>query len=492
MKRLALLTTLALLAIAPQALAAKSSFTIRGAGFGHGIGLSQYGAYGFAAHGADWKDIVLHYYTGTRLGNVAGRTIRVLMQSNKRSVWFSGATDAGSKKLDPGTSYRILRHGLDQVELRAAGGKKLGAFTSPLTVSSSSGSFVLQGRAINGLTNGRYRGALEVRPGLFGGLTAVNALPLDDYVKGVVVGEVPTSWPLAALEAQSVVARSYSLVTDAGGTIFDQYPDTRSQMYYGMSRETLGTNQAVNSTAGQVVMYGNEVASTYYFSTSGGRTENIENSWPGTRAVPYLRSVDDPYDGTSPYHRWRRVYTSKGLDKKFGGWVKGTLRSVDVTQRGVSPRIVAAEIVGSRGSTAVTGPQIRARLGLPDTWAYFVLIKSGQGGTPKPTDPAPATQQQPSNGGLTDGGGTTAGTTGAAIASYGWLRRIVGRRQLIVSGSVSPQPKRITLQKQLDRRWRTVGYGQTDSRGRYSLLVESTGAYRVLAAGAVGPVVRVR
>ena len=117
------------------------------------------------------------------------------------------------------------------------------------------------------------------------------------------------------------------------------------------------------------------------------------------------------------------------------------------------------------------------------------MIKSGQVVTPK--DPAPTTQPQPANGGLTDGGGTTAGTPGAATAS-GWLRRIVGPRQLIVSGSVSPQPKRITLQKQLDRRWRTVGYGQTDSRGRYSLLVDSTGAYRVLAAGAVGPVVRVR
>jgi stage II sporulation protein D len=374
MKRLALLTTLALLAVAPQALAASSSYTIRGAGFGHGIGLSQYGAYGYAAHGADWKDIVLHYYTGTSLGNVAGRTIRVLMQSGKSSVWFSGATKAGSKQLDAGASYRIVRRGLDQVELRSARGKKLGAFTSPLTISSSSGSVILQGKAINGLTNGRYRGTLEVRPGLFGGLTTVNALPLDDYIKGVVVGEVPTSWPLAALEAQSVVARSYSLVTDAGGAIFDQYPDTRSQMYYGMSRETPGTNQAVDSTAGQVVMYGNQVASTYYFSTSGGRTENIENSWPGSSAVPYLRSVKDPYDTSSPYHRWRRVLSRSSLDRKFGGWVKGTLRSVDVTQRGVSPRIVNANIVGSRGATAVTGPQIRARLGLPDTWAYFTLI----------------------------------------------------------------------------------------------------------------------
>jgi stage II sporulation protein D len=489
MKRLVFLTTLAFLAAAPQALAASTSYTIRGAGFGHGIGLSQYGAYGFAAHGADWKDIVLHYYTGTKLGNAAGRTIRVLMQSGKSSVWFSGATKAGSKKLDAGASYRIVRRGLDQVDLRSARGKKLGTFTSPLAVASSSGSVILQGRAINGLTNGRYRGTLEVRPGLFGGLTAVNALPLDDYIKGVVVGEVPTSWPLAALEAQSVVARSYSLVTDAGGTIFDQYPDTRSQMYYGMSRETPGTNQAVDSTAGQVVMYGSQVASTYYFSTSGGQTENIENSWPGTSAVPYLRSVKDPYDGSSPYHRWNRAYSSKSLDAKLGGWVKGTLRSVDVTQRGVSPRIVNAKIVGSRGSTAVTGPQIRSRLGLPDTWAYFVAIKSGQDTKP----PAAPTEQQPATGGLTDGGGTTAGTTGAAVASSpGWLRRIVVPRRLVVAGSVSPRPKRITLQKQVRNRWRTVGYGQTDSRGRYSLLVASTGAYRVLAAGGVGPVVRVR
>jgi stage II sporulation protein D len=476
---------MALLAAAPQALAASSSFTIRGAGFGHGIGLSQYGAYGYAAHGADWKAIVLHYYTGTKLGNVAGRTIRVLMQSGKSSVWFSGATKAGAKNLDPGASYQIVRRGLDQVDVRNARKKKVATFTSPLTISSSSGSVILQGRALNGLTNGRYRGTLEVRPGLFGGLTAVNALPLDDYIRGVVVGEVPTSWPLAALEAQSVVARSYSLVTDAGGTIFDQYPDTRSQMYYGMSRETPGTNQAVDSTAGQVVMYGNAVASTYYFSTSGGRTENIENSWPGSSAVPYLRSVDDPYDGSSPYHRWTRAYSSKSLDAKLGSWVKGALRSVDVTQRGVSPRIVNAKIVGSRGSTAVTGPQIRTRLGLPDTWAYFTLIKSGQD-----TSKAPATTTQPAGGGLTDGGGTTAGT--AATGAANWLRRIVGPRQLIVSGAVSPRPKRVTLQKLTRKRWRTLGYGQTDSRGRYSLLVASTGAYRVLAAGGVGPVVRVR
>src|SRR3954454_12442116 len=409
MKKLALISTMSLLALAPAASAAtSSSFTIRGAGFGHGIGLSQYGAYGYAAHGREWRDIVLHYYSDTHLGNFAGRTIRVLLQSGNGTVWVSGATRAGSHKLDSTKSYRLMRKGLNSVELRTARGKRIATIDGVVTVSSSSGSVVLGGRAINGLSDGRYRGKLEVRPGTFGGLMAVNALSIDDSIRGVIVGEMPTSWPLPALEAQAVVARSYALVTDAGGAIFDQYPDTRSQMYYGMSRETKGTNQAVDATAGSVVMYGNSVATTYYFSTSGGRTENVENSWPGSSAVPYLKSVDDPYDNLSPRHRWRFVWSKSQLDAKLGSFVKGRLRTVKVTKRGVSPRIVDAQVVGSRGTTLVTGPQLRSRLGLYDTWAYFVNVKSGQGGAstdPKETSGTPQ---------LTDGGGT--------VAKASWVR----------------------------------------------------------------------
>jgi stage II sporulation protein D len=478
MKKLALLTSLALLTLVSQASAGtNSSVTIRGAGYGHGIGMSQYGAYGYAAHGADWKDIVLHYFTGTHLGNAAGRTIRVLLQSGNKTVWVSGATRAGNHKLDPTKSYRLVRKGLNGVELRPARGKRIATMDGVVPVSSSSGSVVLGGRAINGLTGGRYRGVLEVRPGTFGGLMAVNALPLDSYIQGVIVGEMPTSWPQPALEAQAVVARSYALVTDAGGAIFDQYPDTRSQMYYGMSRETAGTNQAVQATAGQVVMYGDTVASTYYFSTSGGRTENIENSWPGNAPVPYLRSVDDPYDNLSPRHRWRFVWSRSKLDAKLGGFVKGKLRDVKVTKRGVSPRIVSATIVGSKGSTVVSGPQLRSHLGLFDTWAYFITIKSRQG-EPSPQPSPPIRNDQMTGGGVT--------------ASASWLRRVFGPSGLVVSGSVSPAAKKITLQKQGRRGWKTIGYGTTDRRGRYALLVASTGTYRVLANGGVGPAVRVR
>src|SRR3954451_7344611 len=483
MKKLTLITAIAVLRLVPAAASAATqpSWTIRGAGFGQGIGLSQYGAYGYAAHGADWKSIALHYFADTHLGNAAGRTIRVLHQQGNGTVWVSGATRAGSHKLDSTKSYRLMRKGLG-VELRSARGKRIATMTGVVPVSSSSGSVALGGRAMNGLSDGRYRGTLEVRAGTFGGLVAVNALPLDDYIQGVIVGEMPTSWPLPALEAQAVAARSYSLTTDAGGATFDQYPDTRSQMYYGMSRETPGSNQAVRSTAGQVVMYGNTVASTYYFSTSGGRTENIENSWPGSAPVPYLQSVDDPYDNLSPRHRWRFVWSKSKLDAKLGSFVKGKLKTVKVTKRGVSPRIVDAQVVGSRGTTLVTGPQLRSRLGLFDTWAYFVNVKSAQGG---------ASTQQPGTGDdttLTDGGGAQ------ASAKASWLREWlpVQPRKLVISGSISSAPKKLTLQHQVGSKWKTVGYGTTDRKGRYALIVKKRGVYRVLGGGAVGPAVRIR
>jgi stage II sporulation protein D len=481
MKKLALLTSTAVLALAPaSASAASSSWTIRGAGFGHGIGLSQYGAYGYAAHGADWKSIVLHYFKGTHLGNAAGRTVRVLLQSGPSTVWVSGATRAGSHKLDSRLSYRLMRRGLG-VELRTARGKRIATLNGVVTVSSSSGSFVLGGRALNGLSGGRYRGVLEVRAGTFGGLMAVNALPLDDYIQGVIVGEMPASWPQPALEAQAVVARSYALVTDAGGAIYDQYPDTRSQMYYGMSRETAGANQAVRSTAGAVVMYGDRVASTYYFSTSGGRTENIENSWPGSSPVPYLKSVDDPYDNLSPKHRWRFVWSKSALDAKLGGFVKGRLKTIKVTKRGVSPRIVAAKVIGTRGTVNVTGPELRSRLGLFDTWAYFVNVKSGQGGASTQPDSGPDTT-------LTDGGGVVAGAKAAWVREWSPAQP----RKLVLEGSISSHPGKLTLQKRAAGKWKTIGYGKTDRLGRYSLLLKTRGVYRVIGGGAVGPAVRIR
>jgi SpoIID/LytB domain protein len=125
------------------------------------------------------------------------------------------------------------------------------------------------------------------------------------------------------------------------------------------------------------VGYRGKTAVTYFFSTSGGHTENVENVFTGSAPKPWLVGVDDPYDSASPYHRWGPYrYSTAGLTGKLGGLVKGSFRKLTVIKRGSSPRIVKARVVGSRGSTAVTGPQLRARLGLRDTWFYLRRVGS--------------------------------------------------------------------------------------------------------------------
>jgi stage II sporulation protein D len=264
-------------------------------------------------------------------------------------------------------------------------------------------------------------------------------------------------------------------------------------MYYGLSHETTRTNSAVDATAGQVVKYGNDIAVTFYFSTSGGRTENVENVFIGHAPVPYLKSVDDPYDIYSPKHRWRFAWTLAQLDRKLGAWVKGKLRGIKVTQRGISPRIVTAEIIGTKGVTTVHGSELRSRLGLYDTWAYFTAIRSGQG-TPPAAAPPPAAGPPAAN---PNGGSTPAIVDGgsgpvAGASVVGWLRRLFEPRKLILSGSISPAPERVLVQRLVHRRWTTFGQGHTDRKGRYSMLMPAPGLYRVLASGAAGPVTRIR
>src|SRR3954462_11134243 len=364
---------LACLLLPASAHAAKSSFVIRGAGFGHGIGMSQYGADGYAQHGFSYKDIVSHYYTGTGLANGSpAPTIRVLLESSSAPS-FSGATKAGDRDLDPGTTYSVVRAGSNSVALRGPSGKRLATFDGTLRVTGDP-PLRLNGLAGNGVRSGRYRGALEFRTGLFSGVSAINAVGLEDYVRGVVSAESPAAWPAAALEAQAVVARSYAITTDAGsaGDGFTAYPDTRSQMYRGVAAEFSSTEAAVKSTKGEVVTYGGKPVVTYFFSTSGGMTENVENSFTGALPRPWLRGVKDPFDSVSPRHRWGPYkMTLAQAGAKLRGLVKGHFRSIKVLQRGFSPRVVRAQVVGSSGRTNVTGADLRRRFGLYDSWAYY-------------------------------------------------------------------------------------------------------------------------
>ena len=167
------------------------------------------------------------------------------------------------------------------------------------------------GPALNGVSGGLYRGDIEVRVD-GGGVTAINEIDMDSYLRGVVAGEMPSTWPLEALKVQAVAARTYALATRKTDGAFDQYPDTRSQVYRGVTGESVRSDAAVSDTTGRIVTYDGLPAVTYYFSTSGGHTENVEFSFVGSLSKPWLVGVPDPYDTQSPYHRWQLSFSRPG------------------------------------------------------------------------------------------------------------------------------------------------------------------------------------
>ena len=231
------------------------------------------------------------------------------------------------------------------------------------------------GRA-TGATAARWSSARSARR-----LQAINALGLEDYVRGVVSAESPSTWPAEALKAQAVAARTYAVTTNVGTTTdgIDQYADTRSQMYKGVAAEYPSTDAAVAATAGQVVAQNGKPVTTYFFSTSGGHTENVEDSFIGALPRTWLKGVDDPFDAVSPRHNWGPfTFSQATVQAKLKGLVRGSFRGITVLERGASPRIVRAEVDGTNGVTQVTGPQLRTRLGLFDTWATFTYISGSK------------------------------------------------------------------------------------------------------------------
>jgi SpoIID/LytB domain protein len=365
---LSMVAAFAALLLAPRAAAARVTWVVQGHGFGHGVGMSQYGAYGYAQHGKGYRFILAHYYSGTTIGTLPGpRIVRVLIET-AGEVGFSGATSACGRSLSASGSYEARSTGRG-VQLRTAGGKALAAC----------------GRRLRAAGNGwlkiggsPYRGVLEAVAGEGGGsLNAVNVLPVDQYVKGVIPNESPASWPLAALEAQAVAARSYALADPVEGDGFDLYADTRSQVYKGMGSEAASGNKAAELTKGQVVMYGGKIAETFFSACSGGYTESVQNVFFGP-PIPYLVGVPDPYDGACPLHTWHMQLSEGEISSKLSSYLDGALKRIVVTQHGVSPRIVWAKLYGTGGVTKIRGDQLESALGAYSTWMSFRKVVNGK------------------------------------------------------------------------------------------------------------------
>jgi stage II sporulation protein D len=269
---------------------------------------------------------------------------------------------------------------------------------------------------------------------------------------------MPSSWPLEALKVQAVAARTYALATRKTSGLFDQYPDTRSQVYRGVTGESIRSDAAVRATAGQIVTYNGVPAVTYYFSTSGGETENIEFSFVGALSKPWLVGVPDPYDTRSPYHRWQVKTSATALDNALGA--PGKFKSVKVLKRGVSPRVVRARVIGTRGSRTLSGPTIRTALGLRDTWFTFVRVAS-----------------------------SARYARSARPASWG-----VRLTPDALAGEYTPTPKRrvLVLERRLRGHWRALRRVRTTASGRYRAPIALAGLYRVRSGTVAGPAVRVR
>ncbi len=399
--RVLLVVTAALLAFAvPVAPAQASDVTLRsedgvltfdGRGFGHGRGLSQYGAYGAALRGLSYQQILAFYYAGTALGTAPGAQRRVLLTAedadlvvtNTAGLRVRDSASGAVVETGPRGDWAQLRVRPDGDRLRAEarqGGAwvpVLGPVAGPVQLE---GPATLQLHHPAGLRS--YRGTLAAalsgqadKP-----LYVVNTTGLDEYVRGVVAAEMPASWHEQALRAQAVAARSYGLqpcpqpaAYPATG-LYDVVDTTACQVYGGVASETARTNAAVLDTAGQVVRSGGAVLRAEFSASNGG--------WTVGAGGPFV-AKPDPYDvvgaqaaSQQAVHRWTGVRVPAArLESAFG---TGPLRELRVLERDGNGewggRVLRVRLVGDARTVDVTGSAVRAAAGLRSTWFDLVSV----------------------------------------------------------------------------------------------------------------------
>ena len=312
-----------------------------GHGWGHGVGLGQWGAKGMALAGLNYRFIDQHFYSGTSWASLdtANTPIHV-------AVLWGTATyrviPSGPAQLIAGGRVTYVAPG-QTLSLAASGG------VQKLVPTSASTRMTVYG------PSGRYhayRGSIVAQPS--GGLLyIINVLPVEDYLRGL--GEVPSSWPLEAIKAQIVAARCYALTHMGSTGLYDVDDTTQFQVYRGIDSESASQNAAVEQTSGQVLMYGGRVIEAFFSASDGGHTANVSDVFGGSLATyPYLTGVLDPWDVVAPRHTWYTgVYTYAALEPVFfsGADVAtyGRLKGFDLGDRDASDRLNTVGLIGSRG-----------------------------------------------------------------------------------------------------------------------------------------------
>jgi SpoIID/LytB domain protein len=365
-----------------------TTLTVSGDGWGHGHGMSQWGAQGAALQGKSSAEILKFYYPGPTPSALGGGKVKVLITAdNDNNLKVKAAQ--GLKLVDTGRgkTYRLPTdrhqrawklksvHGLTRVyyktgrwhRYRPGGHSTLtgaGQFKSTshrVTAKLPSGTEV-------------YRGALR-----FTQLDTVNVVGMESYLRGVVPAEAFTSWRPAALQAQAVAARTYAAFERAAnpGRYFHVYDTTRSQAYHGVAIENANTDAAIAATADRVLRYNGQLAFTQFSASSGG--------WTSTGSKPYLVAQPDLYDTaasgdtnlnwtrTAPIAKLQTAHPEIGtitsvqivtrdsnVSYPTPGWDQGWVRTIKLTGTG-----------GTKATLTIDGTEFQSLYGLKS--AYFSL-----------------------------------------------------------------------------------------------------------------------
>jgi len=405
-KLLAIASVVSALALLPAgpATAEPDGFTFYGSGFGHGLGMSQWGSYGLALDGWSHQRILSHFYSGTglrratdvppalRIGLTQGRDrIRLEAQDGPVDLRLGGRAAGDTVATIPRGETWIVRIVGERYRIVDASGESVGedlggASTDLFAVFESNGSRVKVPEAYHTYA----RGWIEFN--IYGctsrcSMRLILTIDPEEYLYGL--AEVPSSWPMQALEAQAIAARTYALRKARDGQHRPGcncalYASSYDQVYAGWDKEG-GLDgdrwvRAVDATEGTVVTYRGDEIQAFYMSSSGGFTEDNENVWGGT-PIDYLRGVCDPGDYTTsnPSATWEVTFTAPKLTKQLGLGI-GTVTGFSNVARGVSGRIVEATVTGENGTATISGSTLRSALGLRDdrVWINSDRLVTGE------------------------------------------------------------------------------------------------------------------
>jgi len=381
------------------------TFTFYGSGDGHGLGMSQWGADGLAQKGWSYRSILTHFYSGTAVAVPTRpvKTVRVEVLYDDTLVHLTALVAPVVLRVDAPLSGTLVgrvpvgqtwtvRPTLSGYAVRDASGTLIGNRTwgGPVhhlyaTYADRGGRVVVpEADAIwhQGFTYAA--GYLEFNEyGCASRCLERVILPIafERYLLGI--GEMPSSWPLEALRAQAVAARTYATYSVRhyglrASCNCDLTDGANDQTYvgYGKISGPDGSRwaRAVTSTRGQVVSYRGSVIQSFFAASDGGHSENVQDAWHGgdpAFAVPYLKGVCDPGEFAAPgnpWTRWSYAFGAATLTSRLAPYTGaiGTVLGFPALAHAEGGRILRATVRGSAGSATVSGTELRAALGLPD------------------------------------------------------------------------------------------------------------------------------